>query len=62
MLEHEISQIAVKPVAEKPVQPRKPRAVKPKAAQAEVEIAEEVVELPAPQDELGGEPVADSPD
>lgn len=50
-LEHEISQIEVKPVAEKPVQPRKPRAVKPKATP--VESAEEVVELPAPQDEPG---------
>lgn len=48
-LEHEISQIAVKPVVEKPVQPRKPRAVKVKAAPVE----EEVMELPAPQDEPG---------
>lgn len=52
-LEHEISQIEVKPVAEKPVAPRKPRAVKAKPAP--VEVGEEVVELPEPQDDAGDE-------
>jgi signal recognition particle GTPase len=52
-LEHEISQIDVKPVAVKPAAPRKPRAVKPAPAPAEAEIVEEAVaELPEPQEEL----------
>jgi len=57
-LEHEISQIDVKPVVEAPVAPRKPRAVKPKAEPVEVEVAEEVV-APEPQDDAGDEFIAE---
>jgi septal ring factor EnvC (AmiA/AmiB activator) len=57
-LEHEISQIDVKPVVEAPAAPRKPRAVKPKAAPVEVEVVEEVV-APEPQDDAGDEFIAE---
>ncbi len=57
-LEHEISQIDVKPVVEAPAAPRKPRAVKPKAEPVEVEVAEEVV-APEPQDDAGDEFIAE---